>query len=75
MIEVIDFGQGIEENVLQKIQAGEIISTKGTSDEKGYGIGLKICFALIEKLNGKLEIFSERENGSTFRMFIPKTQG
>ncbi len=74
IIEVIDFGQGIKGDVLQKIQAGEIISTKGTSDEKGYGIGLKICYALIEKLNGKLEVSSELKKGSTFRVYIPKTQ-
>ncbi len=74
IIEVVDFGRGVEEEVLKKIKAGEIISTKGTSGEKGYGIGLKICFALIEKLQGKLEIYSNAKEGATFKVYIPKIQ-
>lgn len=71
-IEVMDTGPGMEPEIIEKIKGMEIISTPGTHHEKGYGIGLKICFALIRHLEGKIQIESEVGKGSIFRIYVTK---
>ena len=66
-----DFGKGIDKELLAKIKKGEIFSTQGTQKEKGYGLGLKSCFSLIELINGEIIIESEEGKGTTFTLVIP----
>lgn len=72
MLVIQDFGKGIRKKVLAKINRGEIISTSGTLKENGYGLGLKSCFSLIEQMNGKIIIESEKGNGTIFKIVFPK---
>jgi signal transduction histidine kinase len=70
---VQDFGVGITQNNLEKlfkIDGG--VSTKGTNDEEGTGLGLILCKEFIEKHNGTIKVESEIGKGSTFIVSIPQ---
>lgn len=71
-IDVSDNGVGISEMSLQKIfNMDEYISTKGTNNEKGNGLGLKICKEFVEMNQGSLFIKSEEKKGSVFSFTLP----
>lgn len=38
---------------------------------QGTGLGLSICKAIIEKLNGKINLYSEPDKGSRFEIILP----
>lgn len=65
---VEDTGQGIETEE-QKI----IFNRFYKHDEfaQGTGLGLSICQGIIEKLNGRIELWSERSKGSRFTIILP----
>lgn len=72
IIKIEDNGLGIEPNKLQVIQEGKFIpSTLGTKNEKGNGLGLQICFELIELINGNVYIESEVNKGTTVLIYLP----
>lgn len=68
VIEVIDQGIGIDENLLKGLFSMEMGSSDGTDGEKGNGIGLALCSDFIRELGGKIEVESEKGKGSTFRV-------
>ncbi len=64
---VRDDGVGISETDMQNIfKVDTKFSRKGTSGEKGTGLGLVVCKEFIEKNNGRLGVISEEDNGATF---------
>ena len=64
---VSDNGVGIPHNSMTKLfRLDENISTKGTQDEKGTGLGLILCKELVEKHAGKIWCESTFGKGSTF---------
>ncbi|MDH7444732.1 ATP-binding protein [Aquimarina sp. 2201CG14-23] len=67
-----DTGVGISEENLTKLFSEDTFSTKGTSDETGTGLGLKICNELITLNRGILGIKSTLGKGSTFFITLPK---
>lgn len=71
-ITVTDTGIGIEPSRVQQLLSGQGESTKGTSEEKGYGFGLQLVKHLIDKLGGKLAITSETGKGSKFHVQLPQ---
>lgn len=73
VVEVSDVGPGIKPEVIKKIKNQEIVSSLGTKQEEGHGIGLKICFSIIQYIEGKLEIESILGKGTTMKVFLPKT--
>jgi signal transduction histidine kinase len=65
-------GRGIGKEQLQKIfTTSHITSSRGTMDEKGTGLGLKICKSLIEKNNGSIDVTSEIGKKTTVTIQLP----
>lgn len=72
LITVSDTGIGISEESYVKIfDNKERITTFGTQDEKGSGLGLSLCFDFIEKQGGRLSVDSQEGKGSSFRIHLP----
>lgn len=73
-LQLIDDGIGIDPKSLEKIRMQENISTRGTSNEKGTGIGLLVCWEFMSKNNGTIEVDSVTGEGTTFTLMIPKAE-
>jgi PAS domain S-box-containing protein len=72
IISVSDSGIGIsKEKHLKIFDISEKISTKGTENEKGSGLGLVLCKEFIEKHDGKIWVESKEKIGSTFLFSLP----
>lgn len=72
-IAVRDSGEGILEKNLKTLLVDVPVSQSGTFGEKGTGVGLLICKELMEKQNGKINIYSDGESGTEVRILFPKT--
>jgi len=71
-IKVIDTGVGIPKDILSKLfEIDGGISTSGTNNEKGTGLGLIICKELVEKQGGKIWVESAVGKGSAFIFTLP----
>jgi signal transduction histidine kinase len=51
--------------------SAEIVSTPGTEDEKGTGLGLKLCYELIRLNNGTISVKSRSGEGTCFIISLP----
>ncbi len=72
LISVIDNGVGIEpERIDRLFKIHGCMSTQGTNNERGTGLGLMLCKEFIEKHGGKIWVESEVGRGSTFKFTIP----
>lgn len=72
-VSVNDSGIGIsKKNISNLFNLGEFISTKGTQDEKGSGLGLIMCKEFVEKHNGEIIIESEINKGTCVRIMLPQ---
>ncbi len=63
-----DNGIGIEEALLAKIFK---MFYRGTERSSGAGLGLYIVKETLQKLDGSIEVKSEVDEGSTFKLSIP----
>jgi signal transduction histidine kinase len=70
-ISVADSGIGIPPETLEKINQGQMVSTFGTAQEKGIGLGLRLCFELAKLNNGVLTVESKPGEGSNFYLALP----
>ncbi|MEI6123002.1 MAG: PAS domain-containing sensor histidine kinase [Bacteroidota bacterium] len=72
-ISVIDTGVGIKKHHLAHLlKLDKKISTKGTDNETGSGLGLILCEELIKKNKGYFTIHSIENSGSTFTFALPQ---
>ncbi|MES2518859.1 MAG: HAMP domain-containing sensor histidine kinase [Bacteroidota bacterium] len=69
---VSDTGVGISEERQKTLFQNELVSTKGTSNESGTGLGLLLCKEFVEKNNGEIWVKSILGEGSKFCFTIPK---
>jgi len=70
-ISVTDHGVGIKKQDQKKLfKIDQHLSTPGTSDEAGTGLGLILCKEFIEKNNGHIWVESETGKGSTFKFTL-----
>ena len=69
---VQDSGAGISPEALKKINGNGFYSTKGTANESGTGLGLKLCKEFMIRNGGQLYIESKPGEGSTFSFSLPK---
>ncbi len=73
IIAIRDNGVGIKQESIDKLfRIDESISTSGTNNEQGTGLGLILCKELIEKHEGKIWVESEVGKGSKFSFSIPQ---
>ncbi len=85
-VSVSDFGVGIHSKDIKRLfKIENSLSSPGTHDEKGTGLGLILCKEFVEKHGGKIWVESEVENishgssenedfkqsGSTFYFTLP----
>lgn len=74
LISIQDTGMGIPSRYLKNIFTLQGITTVGTREEKGTGIGLVLCKEFVEKNGGKIWVESKEGEGTTFYFTIPKDQ-
>jgi len=73
-VKVCDNGTGIPEEHLKNLfNPTEIISTPGTDNEKGTGIGLKLCHELMLINKGHISAESHEGSGSCFQIVLPSS--
>ncbi|MBZ0198906.1 MAG: PAS domain S-box protein [Ignavibacteriaceae bacterium] len=71
-ISVADTGIGIRQDIVDKLfKIDENVSTKGTANELGTGLGLLLCKELIEKNSGNIRVESKVGKGSKFIFTLP----
>ncbi len=71
-ISVRDNGVGIEPDNMDKLfRIDQSHITKGTSNEKGTGLGLLLCQEFIQKHGGKIWVESKPDKGSVFSFTLP----
>ena len=72
LISIEDNGMGIPSRYLKDIFTLQGITTVGTREEKGTGIGLVLCKEFVEKNGGRIWVDSEEGKGSTFYFTVPR---
>jgi signal transduction histidine kinase len=73
MVSIADTGVGMSEQTIQKLfRIDSKVSTLGTANEKGTGLGLVLCKDFVEKNGGKLWVESKEGQGSVFYFTLPR---
>lgn len=71
-IEIVDTGVGMSPETIKSIfEKHEHITTSGTNNEQGTGLGLMLVKEFVEKNNGKIFVESVIGKGSTFVVELP----
>ncbi|MFZ2958070.1 MAG: PAS domain S-box protein [Candidatus Ozemobacteraceae bacterium] len=65
-IAIKDYGTGIPNELLSRI-----FDPFFTTKTKGHGLGLAICYSIIHRHEGEINVESEMGIGSTFHIFLP----
>ncbi|MCB9234118.1 MAG: tetratricopeptide repeat-containing sensor histidine kinase [Bacteroidia bacterium] len=68
---VRDSGVGMSEQILAKLFGNEHVSSYGTANEQGSGLGLLLVKEFLEKNGGKIQVTSKTGEGSEFVVFLP----
>jgi signal transduction histidine kinase len=71
VIEVRDTGSGISPEILENV-FDPFFTTKPV--DKGTGLGLSISHGIVELHGGEIEVESELDRGSTFRIKLPAAE-
>jgi len=66
---VKDQGVGISASLLKKI-----FDPFFTTKEKGNGLGLAVCYSIIQKHNGSIDVKSEPGTGTAFYIYLPASE-
>lgn len=72
VIRVKDEGVGIDETKIEeKLRNKTDYFTKGTMNESGTGLGLLLVQAILEKNDGSLRAYNNKDKGATFEFTLP----
>ncbi|HEY3430245.1 MAG TPA: sensor histidine kinase, partial [Cyclobacteriaceae bacterium] len=71
-IDVRDEGKGMDgETIASLLSASLTVSTAGTDNEKGTGLGIALCRNYLMKAGGNLSVESTPGKGTTFTISVP----
>jgi signal transduction histidine kinase/ActR/RegA family two-component response regulator len=65
-ISIADNGIGIPERDIQKV-----FDPFFTTKEEGHGLGLAMCYSIVNKHKGMIDVDSTEGKGSTFHIYLP----
>jgi signal transduction histidine kinase len=72
VLSVTDSGPGIpheeHDHIFEKFHR---LDSSDDKETYGYGLGLYLCRCLVEAMNGRIWVESERGQGATFRFALP----
>lgn len=72
LLEVTDTGTGIAESVVKQLKDHlPVVSQPGTENERGTGLGLKICQEFVQYHGGTLHLLCRPEGGSCMQVSLP----
>ncbi len=72
VITIADKGMGMTKDQKEKIfDQFYRIPTGNIHNVKGFGLGLSYVNDIIKRLNGKIQVKSEKDKGTTFELTFP----
>ncbi len=72
VVKISDSGVGMSDDQIHRLFVSEeYLSTKGTANEIGTGLGLSLCREFIEQNKGELLVSSIKDQGTTFCIHLP----
>ncbi|MCF7866967.1 PAS domain S-box protein [Candidatus Woesearchaeota archaeon] len=72
ILEIKDQGRGMSQELVNNIINKKVKKSRvGNNNEKGTGYALNNLITMLEKENIKLDIFSELDQGSSFKLYFP----
>lgn len=74
LICIADNGVGIPEDILDKLFKDENVTTRGTANEKGTGLGLMVCKDFMKRNDGDITVTSKIGEGTKFYLTLPTAQ-
>jgi signal transduction histidine kinase len=69
-LQIRDNGVGMDEEIITQILSAERITTLGTGNEKGYGLGLSLTRKFLNAMGAQIQVESKPSQGSTFTITL-----